>query len=181
MHIHPHPSPNHRPRREGEHLRYIILHGTYMADDAAALARLSDPATEVSCHYLITHTGELFQLVDESLVAFHAGQSTWDGISGLNGYSLGIELGNAGPFTSPPTPQQEANPDFTHAPPYTEAQYTTLIALLKDIMTRHPHIQPHHVLGHNEVSPGRKSDPGPHFNWSRLAAAGLALPRPLKR
>lgn len=174
------PSPNHRERTTDERLRYVILHGTWMADDEAALARLTDPVAGVSCHYLITHDGDLVQLVDESRVAFHAGQSTWEGTNGLNGYSLGIELGNAGPFATPPTPAQEACPDWAAAKPYTEAQYATLIHLLADIIARHPHITPTHVLGHSEVSPGRKSDPGPHFDWNRLAAAGVAIPRPLR-
>lgn len=175
------PSPNHRARVAPEEARYVILHGTWMADDEEALRRLTDPATQVSCHYLITHGGEIVQLVDETLAAFHAGKSTWDGIDGLNGYSLGIEIGNAGPFATPPTPEQEATPNWANATPYTDAQYAALINLLTDIMERMPRITSNHVLGHSEVAPGRKSDPGPHFDWSRLAAAGVALPRPLKR
>lgn len=172
-------SPNHRPRNEGERLQYVILHGTWMADDAAAIRHLINPATNVSCHYVITHTGEVVQLVDEALVAFHAGKSTWDGIDGLNGYSLGIEIGNAASFETPPTVETEQHPDWAKAKPYLDVQYEAVIALLKDIMDRHPQIKPEHVLGHSEVSPGRKSDPGQHFDWGRLAAAGVALARPL--
>lgn len=179
LNIHQTPSPNHRPCNEGENLQYIIIHGTWMADDEAALARLTDPATEVSCHYFITHEAEVHQLVDESQVAYHAGKSEWNGITGLNGHSIGIEISNPGPFKTPPTPEEEANPDWQNAPLYTDAQYATLVNLLRNIMTRHPHIKPEHVLGHNEISPGRKSDPGPHFDWNVLATAGVALRRPL--
>lgn len=177
--IHNNPSPNHRERREGESLQYVIIHGTWMANDAAVLSRLTDPATELSCHYFIDHEARVHQLVDESRVAYHAGKSQWNDLENLNGHSLGIEIANAGPFATPPTPEQEANPDWSKAPPYTPEQYQTLIALLQDIMARHPHIQPQHVLGHNEISPGRKSDPGAHFDWNMLAAAGVALHRPL--
>lgn len=173
------PSPNHRERREGERLQYVIIHGTWMRDDAAVLERLTNPATELSCHYFISHAAQVHQLVDESRVAYHAGKSTWNGIENLNGHSLGIEVGNAGPFATPPTTEQEAKPEWGKAEPYTPAQYQTLIELLKAIMARHPHIKPEHVLGHSEISPGRKSDPGPHFDWNILAAAGVALKRPL--
>jgi N-acetylmuramoyl-L-alanine amidase len=179
MHLHQHPSPNHRERREGEHLQYVILHGTYMANDAAVLSRLTDPATQLSCHYFIDHDARIHQLVDESRVAYHAGKSVWNGIENLNGYSLGIEIGNAGPFPTPPTPEQEANPDWSNAQPYLPEQYNALISLLRDIMARHPHIKPKHVLAHSEISPGRKSDPGPLFDWNILATAGVALRRPL--
>lgn len=172
-------SPNWRERKAGASLRYVVIHGTWMADDAAALARLCDPAAEVSAHYLIQHDGQTVQLVDEDKVAFHAGKSAWEGVEGLNDWSLGIEIGNAGPFDAPPTADTEKNPDWGRAKPYLEAQYEAVIALLKGIMARHPQIRPEHVLAHSEVSPGRKSDPGPGFEWERLAAAGVALRRPL--
>lgn len=173
------PSPNFRARKPEARVRYVIVHGTWMADDAAALERLCDPKAEVSCHYLIRHDGGVVRLVEEDQVAFHAGKSVWDGIEGLNDWSLGIEVGNAGPFEVPPTPETEKNPDWATAKPYRDVQYAALIALLREIMARHPQIGPEHVLAHSEVSPGRKSDPGPHFEWDRLAAAGVALRRPL--
>ena len=175
------PSPNHRERREDERLEFVILHGTWMAGDEGALARLRDTTAEVSCHYYISRNGEIIQLVDESEVAYHAGKSRWvnaagDTVEGLNGWSLGIEIANSGPFGAhAPTPEQEANPDWNRAEPYTMAQYDAVIDLLRDIMVRHPVIARERVLGHSTVSPGRKSDPGPHFDWEWLEAAGVAL------
>lgn len=179
------PSPNGRARRGDERLEFVVIHGTWMPDDAGALARLTDAAAEVSCHYYITRAGEIVQLVGEERVAFHAGKSkavASDGreIDGLNGWSLGIELGNAGPFASPPDAGMEAavtSADWQRAEPYTEAQYAALIALLQDILARNPGISASRVLGHDAVSPGRKSDPGPLFDWPRLAAAKVSLGR----
>lgn len=176
------PSPNGRPHRPEERWDFIILHGTWMADDAAALHTLCNPQKEVSCHYFITQQAQVIQLVPESHVAWHAGKSAWQGREMLNGCALGIEISNIGPWhTVRATRENEANvtsQQWKDAVPYTPAQYTALIALLKDLMQRHS-IPPQHVLGHSEVSPGRKTDPGQHFDWSILAAAGVALPRPL--
>ncbi len=175
------PSPNQRARRAGERLEFVVVHGTWMAGDEGALQRLTDPAAEVSCHYYITRGGEVIQLVPESEVAFHAGRSravNAEGIEvdGLNGWSLGIELANSGPFLAgTPTPADEANPDWSKVEPYTLAQYDAVIDLLRDILLRHPSIIKERVLGHDAVSPGRKSDPGPHFDWSYLEAAGVAI------
>lgn len=175
------PSPNKRARRDGERLEFIILHGTWMAGDDGALARLTDATAEVSCHYYITRNGEVIQLVDEDEVAYHAGKSRAVNsagveVDGLNGWSLGIEIANSGPFgVVPPTPEQEAHPDWSKAEPYTMAQYDAVIDLVRDIMQRQPTITRERVLGHSTVSPGRKSDPGLHFDWERLEAAGVAL------
>lgn len=175
------PSPNKRERRSGERLEFVILHGTWMAGDEGALHRLTDPAAEVSCHYYITRAGEVIQLVPEYEVAFHAGRSRGVNeagveVDGLNGWSLGIEIANSGAFLNgTPTPEEEANPDWTKVEPYTLAQYDAVIDLLRDILARHPSISKERVLGHDAVSPGRKSDPGPHFDWNFLEAAGVAI------
>lgn len=175
------PSPSYRARRLDERLEFVILHGTWMQGDEGALARLTDPLAEVSCHYYITRAGEILQLVSEADVAWHAGKSqaeTSDGgiIDGVNGWSLGIEMANSGPFLNgTPTPDEEANPDWSKVEPYTLAQYGALVDLLRDIMQRHTGIVPERVLGHDAVSPGRKSDPGVHFDWEYLMAAGVAL------
>ena len=161
-------SPNWRERGVGEELRYIVLHGTWMADDEAAIARLTDPATQVSAHYLITHTGEIVQMVGEDKVAWHAGVSRWDGVEGLNGYSIGIEIGNAGPFLGPPTPEAEAHPDWSLAPAYKDCQYEALAKLIEDIRARHPQITAKRIVAHSEIAPGRKSDPGMWFDWKRI-------------
>lgn len=174
-----HPSPNSRPRRADESVRLVVLHGTWMTSDAEALARLCDPQTEVSAHYYITREGTVYQLVAESHVAWHAGKSTWKGVengtSTVNGCSLGVELGNAGPFATPPSPGQEAQtPDWSQAEPYTPAQYAALKGLLADILSRYPALSPACVVGHSDVSPGRKTDPGAHFAWAYLVQAGVA-------
>lgn len=175
------PSPNGRERCAGENIRYVILHGTWMADDEAALARLCDPAAEVSSHYYITRAGEIIQMVAESRVAHHAGKSYWldpdkGDLDGLNPWSIGIEIGNAGPFAGTPTVDQEKSaPDWSRAEPYTEAQYQAVVVLLCDILARNPQVIPARVLGHADIAPGRKTDPGLHFDWQRLAAAGVCV------
>lgn len=167
------PSPNWRERGNAA-LKYVIIHGTWMKSDDEAIARLRDEAAEVSAHYLITREGELVQLVSEKHSAFHAGLSHWDGIKNLNDWSIGIEIGNAGPFGNKPDPQAERGPaNWSKAEPYTDAQYKTLIALLKDIQARHPAIKPENVLGHSDIAPGRKIDPGAHFDWKRLVTSGV--------
>lgn len=170
------PSPNRRARKGDERLEFVVVHGTWMAGDEGALMRLCDPAAEVSCHYYVTREGEVIQLVPEQDVAWHAGKSHavnslgWN-VEGLNGWSLGIEVANSGPFgDTVPTPAMEANPDWRLAEPYAEIQYERLAVLLADILRRHPAITRERVLGHDEVSPGRKSDPGPHFDWVKLWA-----------
>ncbi|RYG59882.1 MAG: N-acetylmuramoyl-L-alanine amidase [Alphaproteobacteria bacterium] len=175
------PSPNTRERRQGEKLEFVIVHGTWMAGDEGALHRLTDTAAEVSCHYYITRGGEVIQLVREHEVAFHAGRSRAVNaagveVDGLNGWSLGIELANSGPFGGrTPTPEEEADPNWEACEPYSLAQYDALIDLLRDILARHSSITKERVLGHDAVAPGRKSDPGPHFDWSFLEAAGVAV------
>lgn len=148
------------PNREARTLpvRFIILHGTWMASDREALARLCDPESKVSCHYFIDQQGALYRLVEEDYVAWHAGQSVWEDIQSLNGHSIGIEISHPGP--SDPRP-------------YHEAQYQTLEILLEDICQRYS-IKPECVLGHSDIAPGRKDDPGPFLDWQRLVDKGLA-------
>ena len=133
-----------------------MIHYTAMADCAAALRALCDPAREVSAHYLIRRGGEVVALVDEDLRAWHAGAGAWAGRGDVNSRSIGIELDNDGtsPFAAP--------------------LMDTLEGLLAGIMTRWA-IAPHGVIGHSCMAPGRKIDPGPRFDWQRLARRGLAL------
>lgn len=151
-----HPSPNFAPRIHP--VRYVILHGTWMDDDAAALARLCCAEAEVSAHYFIDKHGKLFQLVQENKVAWHAGISRWKNVQGLNAHSIGVEI---------------SNPGINKGVPYFPCQYTTLLQLLRDVCQRHA-VVPEHVLGHSDIAPERKDDPGPHFNWQLLVDAGLA-------
>ncbi|MEL6991066.1 MAG: N-acetylmuramoyl-L-alanine amidase [Pseudomonadota bacterium] len=149
------PSPNFAPRRGGAQPGLIVLHYTAMQTCDVALARLCDPAAEVSAHYLISETGEIFQLVDEAQRAWHAGQGRWHEIDDVNSHSIGIELANTGNA------------------PFPEPQMSALEDLITAIMQRHG-VAPEGVIGHSDMAPGRKSDPGPHFDWLRLERQGLA-------
>lgn len=151
------PSPNHGARRAGP-LDMLILHYTGMDSGAAALARLRDPLSEVSAHYLVFEDGGIVQMVPEARRAWHAGAGAWKGETDVNSRSIGIEIVNPG-----------------HAgglPPYPEAQVEAVIALARDILARWP-IPPERVLAHSDVAPERKVDPGEIFPWDRLAAAGV--------
>ncbi len=153
------PSPNHGDRR-GRTVDALVLHYTGMATGEAALARLCDPAAEVSCHYLIWEDGRIDQLVAEADRAWHAGRSSWRGERDVNAVSLGIELVNAG---------HEGG-----CPPYPARQIDALIALGHDINRRHA-IAPARVLAHSDVAPDRKIDPGEWFPWERLAVEGIGV------
>lgn len=158
------PSPNHEPRPAGCAVDMLILHYTGMATGKAALDRLRDPAAKVSAHYLIETDGTIHALVPEYRRAWHAGVAAWAGARNVNDRSIGIELVNPG-----------------HAfgyRPFPEAQIASLTALAQDIVARHP-IPAHAVLGHSDIAPARKEDPGELFDWPRLAAEGLGVwPRP---
>lgn len=146
------PSPNHNERRPN----YVIIHDTSNDNIERPLKTLTDPAREVSAHYLIGRDGTLYQLVDENRRAWHAGQSYWGGLTDLNSASIGIELDNTGDE------------------PYAEPQIDRLIALLKELQVRH-RIPSGNVLGHGDIALRRKVDPGWQFPWSRLAAQGFGL------
>ncbi len=135
----------------------MVLHYTAMASAEAALDRLCDPAAEVSAHYLIAGDGRLWQLVDEAQRAWHAGAGSWAGQEDVNSRSIGIELDNTGRH------------------PFSEPQMAQLESLLAALMTRWP-IAAVGVIGHSDLAPGRKRDPGPRFDWSRLERRGLAAP-----
>jgi len=148
---------------QGSRVRYVVLHYTATGRERS-LAMLSQGP--VSSHYLITDqaTPRIYRLVDETRSAWHAGDSQWYGHTWLNSASIGIEIVNAGWSTGP---------DGTLSwEPYTEAQMQSLILLLRDIVERHG-IEPQNIVGHSDISPGRKHDPGPLFPWKRLALAGL--------
>ncbi len=156
MRICSHPSPNFGERREGRAPELIVIHYTAMASAGAALARLCAPEHEVSAHYLICERGSVFRLVAEEARAWHAGAGSWGGAGDVNSRSIGIELANPGdaPFAAP--------------------QMRALEALLAEIMARHA-IPPRGVIGHSDMAPGRKIDPGPRFDWRRLALQGLSV------
>lgn len=157
------PSPNFGPRRGGVGVDLIVLHYTAMPSAEEALTRLCDPETEVSAHYLIARDGTLYRLVDEKNRAWHAGEGCWAGHDDVNSHSIGIELDNMG------------------SEPFDEPLMTTLEALLADLLERHD-LPPKCVIGHSDLAPMRKNDPGPHFDWKRLADRGLSVwPEPALR
>ena len=152
------PSPNHGERREGRTPDCILLHYTGMSTGEGALARLCDPAAEVSSHYLVFEDGRVLQLVPEARRAWHAGASRWKDDADLNSCSIGIEI---------------VNPGHDGAlPPYPQAQIEAVAALCRDIAARHA-IAPERILAHSDIAPGRKRDPGEHFPWEALHALGV--------
>jgi N-acetylmuramoyl-L-alanine amidase len=152
------PSPN-QDERKGA-IDILLLHYTGMKTLEVALARLTDPAAKVSSHYLVYEDGRVVQLVAEARRAWHAGLSSWKGATDINSCSIGIEIVNPGHEL-----------DYRDFP---DAQIDGVIALCRDIVARHA-IAPARVLGHSDVAPARKQDPGERFPWSRLAAAGVGL------
>ena len=160
MHLIDRPSPNHNPRPGDGVVDMLILHYTGMHNAEEALARLCDPKAQVSAHYVIDEDGSVFRLVPEEHRAWHAGVSFWAGRRDINGASIGIELVNPGH-------------EFGYRA-FPESQMAALEMLCRDILARHP-IPARHVLGHSDVAPQRKEDPGELFDWARLARAGIGL------
>jgi N-acetylmuramoyl-L-alanine amidase len=154
------PSPNHGPRADGLPIDTLVVHYTGMTSAAAALERLCDPVAEVSAHYLIDETGVVHRLVAEERRAWHAGVSAWRGETDINGRSIGIELVNPGH-------------EFGYRP-FPDAQMDAFRTLALEIIGRHP-IEARNVVGHSDVAPTRKSDPGEFFDWQGLAADGIGL------
>jgi N-acetylmuramoyl-L-alanine amidase len=140
-----------------------VIHYTGMTSADEALARMCDPAAEVSAHYMIDEDGTVTSLVPEEKRAWHAGRSYWRGITDVNSASIGIEL---------------VNPGHEHGyRPFPEPQMDALTPLLADILDRYD-IPRANVVGHSDIAPARKEDPGEYFDWRRLAELGLALDIP---
>ena len=134
----------------------MVIHYTAMQSAEAAANTLCNPQTEVSAHYLIAEDGSVFALVPEDQRAWHAGAGAWGDVTDVNSRSIGIELANAG---------------FA---PFAAAQMDALVTLLAEITDRW-NIPPARVIGHSDMAPGRKIDPGPRFDWRRLALEGLSI------
>ncbi len=159
-HMIDHPSPNFGQRSSGLKIDMIVLHYTGMESADGALARLCDPASEVSAHYMIAEDGAVFRLVAEDMRAWHAGVSNWAGATDINDRSIGIELVNPGH-------------EFGYRK-FPEPQMAALEGVAIDIVARHG-IPAHRVLGHSDIAPTRKSDPGELFDWRRLALNGIGV------
>ncbi len=155
------PSPNFDERSLP--ISLLILHYTGMESGAKALERMCNPAAKVSAHYMVEDDGRIYQLVDEDKRAWHAGVSEWQGQSDINSASIGVEIVNGGHDF----PNETGN-----LPAYPDVQINAVIALCKDIFSRHGSLE---VLGHSDIAPARKIDPGEHFPWAGLAAAGLGF------
>ena len=153
-------SPNHDARPAGGAIDMLVLHYTGMKTAAEAIERLCDPDVKVSAHYVIDEDGTVWRLVDESRRAWHAGVSSWQGTENINAVSIGIELVNPGHewgYRAFPEPQMAA-----------------LERLAREILSRHP-VPPDRVVGHSDVAPLRKQDPGELFDWPRVARGGVGL------
>ena len=153
-------SPNWNERPSGVSIDMVILHYTGMKTGEEALQRLCDPDAAVSSHYLIEEDGEIFQLVAEEKRAWHAGVSHWQGRENINHNSIGVELVNPGHEFG-----------YRAFPP---AQIDSLLALLVGVKARHK-IPTGGFLGHSDIAPGRKVDPGHLFPWRQLAAEGFGV------
>ncbi|MCZ6605748.1 MAG: N-acetylmuramoyl-L-alanine amidase [Alphaproteobacteria bacterium] len=152
------PSPNHDARSGSVDM--LVLHYTGMETAEAALAWMRDPASQVSAHYLVDEAGTVTRLVDEAQRAWHAGTAAWRHHRDINARSIGIELANPGH-------------EFGYRN-FPATQITTVEELARNILDRHA-IPARNVVGHADVAPARKADPGERFPWERLAAAGIGL------
>lgn len=157
------PSPNFNDRKLP--ITMIVLHYTGMQSAEAAIDRLCDPAAEVSSHYVVDEDGAVFRLVDEEKRAWHAGRSHWRECEDVNSASIGIEIVNPGH-------------EFGYRP-FTEPQVDAVVRLVAEVKDRHE-ITRGNVVGHSDIAPARKRDPGELFPWHRLARLRLALPRPTR-
>ncbi len=153
-------SPNHDGRPPGAPIDTLVLHYTGMASAAAAIDRLCDPAARVSSHYVVEEGGLVWSLVPETRRAWHAGVSFWRGHRDLNDRSIGIEIVNPGH-------------EWGYRP-FPALQMAAVCDLCLDILARHP-IPARNVVGHSDVAPDRKQDPGELFDWEGLARNGVGL------
>ena len=152
------PSPNFDARTAPPEI--LVLHYTGMRTGSEALDRLRDPQAKVSSHYMVEEDGRIFRLVPEERRAWHAGVSYWKGQRNINGVSIGVEIVNPGH-------------EFGYRP-FPDAQIEAVIALCADIRSRWA-VDDGHIVGHSDVAPARKDDPGELFPWKRLAEHGHGL------
>jgi N-acetylmuramoyl-L-alanine amidase len=153
-------SPNFNYRPPGAVIDTLVLHYTGMRTGGEALARLCDPEAKVSAHYVVEEDGRIFALVPEEKRAWHAGVSHWRGRDNLNDTSIGIEIVNPGH-------------EFGYRP-FPKVQMEAVAALCREILSRHP-IPARNVVGHSDIAPDRKEDPGELFDWAGLAGQGIGL------
>ncbi|MEE2954551.1 MAG: N-acetylmuramoyl-L-alanine amidase [Pseudomonadota bacterium] len=153
-------SPNFGDRENGGHIDKIILHYTGMKNTKQSLERMCSPNSAVSAHYLIGEYGGIYQIVKEKNRAWHAGESYWAGQNDINSHSIGIEIQNPG--------HEWGYKKFS------QKQMNSVVSIAKDIIQRR-NIPNRNVLGHSDISPGRKQDPGMLFNWQWLSENGVGF------
>ena len=148
------------PKRSKKRIIFIILHYTGMNKESDAIQKLCDPKSKVSSHYFIKKNGEVLNLVPDLYTSWHAGKSFWKKFNSLNNYSIGIEISNPG-----------HNYKYRS---YSSKQIFSLIKLLKNLKKKY-NIKKHNILGHSDIAPDRKKDPGEKFPWSKLAKKNLSI------
>ena len=141
-------------------IRYLIIHYTGMQSARVSMKRLKSPNSKVSCHYLIDRNGHIYKMIDEANIAWHAGKSKWKNIKNLNKYSIGIEIQNKG--------------HFINYQSFPKKQISSLIVLIKSLLKKYK-IKKNNVLGHSDIAPLRKKDPGEKFPWNFLSSKGVAI------
>ena len=147
-------------KRLKKSIKFIIIHFTGMKNESEAIHRLCDSNSKVSSHYFIKNNGSLLQLVPDLYEAWHAGKSSWKNFNSLNKYSIGIEINNPG-----------HNHGYKN---FKNNQIKTLKKILKYLMTKY-HINSENVIGHSDIAPNRKKDPGEKFPWKYLAKNGISF------
>jgi N-acetyl-anhydromuramyl-L-alanine amidase AmpD len=153
---------NFEQRPEGISIDKLVMH--YTVVDAPTSFQFLTTPRGVSAHYLVYENGEVMQLVSEENIAWHAGISSWKGVPSVNKYSIGIEIVNTG-----------INEQTNQCTPFTEAQIKAVEVLSLDILSRYKGITPTNVVGHSDVGPTRKIDPGHCFPWKQLADKGIGV------
>ena len=154
-------SPNfNTPKRQKKNIKYIIIHYTGMKNELSALNRLTDYRSKVSAHYFIKKNGKIINLVPDLYEAWHAGKSNWKNIQSLNRYSIGVEIQNSG------------HENFYEK--FSDKQIKSVKKLLRFLTARY-RINRKNILGHSDIAPDRKKDPGEKFPWKELAKLKLAL------
>jgi len=154
------PSLNFEQRPEGLIIQHLVFHYTETPTAQEALEILTSPERKVSCHYLLDTDGSLYQVVPEEFVAWHAGVSAWGGQKKINHTSIGIEI------------QNTANVDGRGYPAFSEAQIEALVKMSRGLIEKYK-IEPQNIVGHSDIAPSRKQDPGHHFPWEYLASQGI--------
>ena len=153
-------SPNfNTPKRQKKNIKYIIIHYTGMKNELSALNRLTDYRSKVSAHYFIKKNGKIINLVPDLYEAWHAGKSNWKNIQSLNRYSIGVEIQNSG--------------HENLYEKYSNKQMNSVKKLLR-FLTKRYRVNCKNILGHSDIAPNRKKDPGEKFPWKELAKVKLA-------